>query len=106
MLGPKPQAGAHAVVDLVLSMDSKGKIIGRSLGNGCNLLGISESSKLAATVELDITLTGCNFDDFNRNYKGRLSADSKGRLASFSLQTMDASTGRIATFNISSTLHR
>ena len=99
-------AAAHAVTDLKIDIDPRGKVVGASAENGCLLLGIAAPGATASIVVLNITLTGCQYAGLDRTYKGQLSLYAKKGYASLSLQALDISIGKGGTFNITSTMRR
>jgi hypothetical protein len=68
----QPVSEAHAVVQTTLSIDPQGKILGSSPENGCKMKGISSPGIGQTILNLDITLTGCNFSKLNRRLTGTL----------------------------------
>jgi len=68
-INSRPVDEAHAVVDLVLIIDPKGKVTGASRENGCNALGFATPGP-GPTLNLDVTLTGCRYSGFDRRLTG------------------------------------
>lgn len=97
---------AHAVTDLTIDIDPRGKVVGASAENGCRLLGIAAPGAAAMIVKLNVTLTGCQYAGLNRTYEGHLALYAKERYASLSLQAIDISSGKGGTFNVTSTMRR
>lgn len=96
----------HIVTNLTINIDPQGKVVGTSAENGCRLLGVAEPGVTPTIVTLNITLTGCNYSDYNRTYKGLLSVFSRESYAKFSLQAIDISSGKAGTYNIEATMRR
>ena len=70
-INSRPVDEAHAVVDLVLIIDPKGKLTGASQANGCRILGLA-SPESSQTMKLDVTFSGCRYPGFNRRFTGTL----------------------------------
>lgn len=68
----QPISEAHAVVQTTISIDPQGKIIGTSPENGCKMKGIASPGMISTILNLDITLTGCNYPNLNRRLSGTL----------------------------------
>lgn len=71
-LNGQPIAEAHAVAQTTLSIDPQGKITGTTPENGCKMKGISSPGMAPTILNLDITLSGCNFQKMNRRLFGTL----------------------------------
>ena len=97
---------AHAVINLTVSLDAAGKVVGTSTDNGCRVLGLATPGMTQTLVTLNVTLTNCAYPGYNRTYIGLLSVFSKERYAKFSLQAVDVAPARGGTFNITSTMRR
>src|SRR5436309_6032787 len=54
-------AGAHAVIPLILEIERGGKVTGASPDNGCRVLGIAKPGISPNIVTLNVTLTGCAY---------------------------------------------
>lgn len=96
----------HAVTDLTLNIDPKGKVLGTSPENGCHLLGLASPGITPTILTLNVTLTGCSYEGYNRTYNGNLSVFTKDHYAKFSLQALDVTAGKAGTYNITATLRR
>lgn len=97
---------AHSVINLTISLDPAGKVVGTSTDNSCRFLGLATPGVTLTLVTLNVTLTNCTYAGYNRTYMGLLSVFSKERYAKFSLQAVDVTPGRGGTFNITSTMRR
>ncbi len=71
-LNGQPITEAHAVAQTMISIDPQGKITGSSPENGCKMKGISSPGMAPTILNLDITLSGCNFQKMNRRLFGTL----------------------------------
>jgi hypothetical protein len=97
---------AHAVIDLVVDIDPRGKVTGSSPENGCRMLGIAKPG-IATNLMLNVTLTDCKYARFNRVYNGYIAPSKARQYATFSLQAIDVTPGTGgATFNIEATMRR
>lgn len=97
---------AHLITNLIVSVDPQGKVIGGSLENGCQLLGLAAPGIAPAIVTLDVTVTNCKYAGLNRTYRGMLSVNDKDKFATLSLQAVQIAAGKAGTFNITSTMRR
>lgn len=98
-------AEAHAVVPLVLRIETSGKVTGISTDNGCKLLGIATPAPYAPLLlQLDVTLSTCNFRDYNRRFTGNISIDERSRVANLSLNAY--SVGVANAYNVKATMRR
>jgi hypothetical protein len=97
---------AHAIIDLTINIDPRGKVVGSSVENGCRMLGLATPGVTPEIVTLNVTLTGCAYGGFNRTYLGSLSVFSKDRYSKFSLQAIEVNSGKAGTYNISATMRR
>lgn len=103
----RPIPDAHAVIPTVLSIDRRGKVTGSSPENGCKLVGIAAPGMMPTVIGLDITLSGCNYQDFNRRLSGTLSlypAQKYAQLWVYAFPVDLLRPGR--TFDIKGTLRR
>jgi hypothetical protein len=105
-IGTVSDPAAHAVVDLTVNIDPRGKVIGMSGDNGCRLLGVALPGPTPRILKLEVVLTGCSYAGLNRAYKGLLSVYAKEKYAAFSLQAVDVAAGKAGTYNIKSTMRR
>lgn len=97
---------AHAVIDLTINIDPRGKLIGTSVENGCKMLGLASPGVTPTILTLNVTMSSCTYEGFNRTYHGFLSVFTKDRYTKFSLQAIDVSSGKAGTYNITSTMRR
>ena len=73
---------AHAVALVKAEFTPDGKIIGASIENGCQLLGIWSQS-MQVLISIDLTLSQCSIEQLNRRYHGMLTLarpDSSGQI--------------------------
>lgn len=61
---------AHSVVLLGLTFSADGKVSGKSVDNGCELLGVWSPGVTPRLFMLDITLNNCRYSGLNRRYSG------------------------------------
>lgn len=66
----QPIPEAHAVIQAVISIESQGKVTGGSPDNGCKVVGIAKPGSFPTMVWLDVTLSGCKYQRFNRRLFG------------------------------------
>jgi hypothetical protein len=104
-IGTTSDPAAHAIVNLYLSIDHQGKVIGISTENGCKILGLAAPGLAPTIVTLDVMLTNCNYTDFNRTYKGSLSVNGRDQYSSLLLQGFQI-IGKAGTFNITATMRK
>lgn len=98
-------AEAHAVVPLVLGIETDGKITGVSTENGCKFLGIATPSSYSPRVlQVDITLSNCGFRGYNRRFTGHVTVDEKTQVANLSLNALDAWLAHA--YNVKATMRR
>lgn len=84
----RPVPEAHAVVQTTLSIDKQGKIAGSSTENGCKMKGIAAPGLMPTILNLDITLSGCKYNDLNRRLSGTLALYPSQKQAQFWLYGM------------------
>jgi hypothetical protein len=101
----RPVDEAHAVVDLVLIIDPKGKVTGASRENGCNALGFATPG-LGPTLNLDVTLTGCRYSGFNRRFTGTFGLPPGRDYATVSLLAYEARGVPSGMYEIKATMRR
>jgi hypothetical protein len=73
---------AHSVVLLTAEFTADGKVMGSSLENGCQLLGVWSAGGQTLNW-IDLTLKNCTYADLNRRYHGSVilaRPDSSGYL--------------------------
>lgn len=78
-----PVADAHAIIQTTISIDPQGKISGLSPENGCKLKGIAAPGLTKQILNLDITLSNCNFTKLNRRLGGTLALYPAEKQAQF-----------------------
>lgn len=103
----RPVPEAHAVIPTVLSIDRRGKVTGSSSENGCKVMGLATPGMMPTVRGLDITLSGCKYQDFNRRLSGTLSlypAQKQAQLWVYAFPVDLLRPGR--TFDIKGTLRR
>lgn len=79
----QPHPDAHAIVQMTVSIDPKGRILGSSPENGCQMKGIASPNTMPTVLNLDITLTGCTFKKLNRRLTGTLALYPAEKRAQF-----------------------
>jgi hypothetical protein len=98
---------AHAVIDLVVDIDPRGKLTGSSPENGCRMLGIAKPGVTPNNLRLNVTLRNCQYARFNRLYIGYMIVSPIKKYSLFSLQAIDVTPGSGgASFTIESTMRR
>jgi hypothetical protein len=105
-IGSAHDPAAHAVVDLVIELDPRGKLTGISTANGCRLLGIASPGATPTMLHLDVTLSGCTYSGFNRRFSGQLLANTKQQFVSVSLQAHVIGKGGAQVFDVKATMRR
>jgi hypothetical protein len=98
---------AHAVVPLVIRIDSLGKVVGSSPENGCKLLGVAKPSPFGPTMlDLDVTFSNCAYARYNRRFSGRIYVNGVARVGDYSLSTADIGVGYHYQFDMKGSLRR
>lgn len=103
----RPIPDAHAVIPTVISIDRRGKVTGGASENGCKVMGIAAPGTMPTLIGLDITLSGCKYQDFNRRLSGTLSlypAKKQAQLWLYAFPVDLLRPGR--TFDIKGTMRR
>jgi len=72
MQNSQPISEAHAVIPATISIESQGKVSGGAPDNGCKVVGIATPGVSPTMLWLDITLSGCKYQGFNRRLFGSL----------------------------------
>ncbi len=102
----KPDPAAHTVTSLTIRVEPGGKVWGSSTENGCKLLGIwKPMSPKMNVINLDVTLSGCRYEDLNRRYSGNLAYYSTGN-TNLTLMSQRVTPSKPAVFDIKATLRR
>jgi len=99
-----PIGAAHAVVPLVIQIDSGGKITGESTENGCQILGLVTTGSSTMNFRVRASLTHCRPPLLNRRYQGQIAHYVKNGTLGFGLTAN--STKPATQYNVSSTLMR
>jgi hypothetical protein len=98
---------AHSVALLTAEFTGDGKVIGSSVENGCQLLGVWSAGGQTLNW-IDLTLSNCTYADLNRRYHGSLilaRPDSSGNLQVQSIGTpFSKDTAKV--FDVKGTLRR
>jgi hypothetical protein len=76
---------AHAVVPLTIVVNPQGKVIGSAPEVGCKIKGIAAPGVAATMLNLDLTLSECRYDGYNRRMSGYLSLYQAQKHAQLSL---------------------
>ncbi len=92
-VGNVMEQAAHAVVPLVLEIESGGRLRGVSSDNGCKLLGVASPGFSPTMLQLDVTLSGCQYARYNRRYTGTLTVNMPGKHAAFNLRSSEVALG-------------
>lgn len=83
-----PVAEAHAVVPLVLKIEAGGKVTGAATENGCRVSGVAFPGFSKDILTLDVTLSGCAYQGYNRRLGGSLALMSAQKYAQFWIYAM------------------
>lgn len=102
----KPVPGSHSVVGLVIRIEPAGKLIGSSPENGCKLLGVASPYITATMLSIDVTLSGCHFNAYNRRFTGSLTLNTTMKSAALSLNAADIRLGTYTGYDIKATTRR
>ena len=97
---------AHAVAPIVLEIDPQGKVTGSSTETGCVFKGIAVPGIVDTITNLDVTLTKCQFTDYNRQMSGRLALYKAQSYVDFSVVAYDMIKRPVAYYEIKGTLRR
>ena len=98
---------AHSVAPLVLSVGADGKVIGISTANGCKLLGVSAPGLTPTLLDLDVSLTNCNYPGMNRRFSGSLLLNASAKTAQLGLQAYSSPViTPVSFYDIKATLRR
>ena len=98
---------AMTVVPMVIDIDPRGQVKGSSPENGCVLKGIAAPGFAPTLLNLDITLTGCQYKGLNRRFSGSILVNQAQKYAQFSLSGSNvAPMGKLTLFDIKGTLRR
>lgn len=78
---------SHSVVDTVLNIDPRGKIVGQSKENGCRILGLATPGPGNSKVILNISLNlaGCHYQGLNERFSGLFTVSPKDGYAVMNL---------------------
>ena len=87
-VGTELDPAAHAVVDMTITIDPKGKLTSLAASNGCRALGIVTPGVAKTVFHLDVTFSGCQYSSFNRRFSGMLGLYPSAMYASFTLQNI------------------
>jgi len=98
---------AMAVVPMVIDIDPRGQIKGSTSENGCVLKGIAAPGFTPTVLNLDVTLTGCQYKGLNRRFSGHIVVNQAQKYAQFSLSGSHVvPMGKMTMFDIKGTLRR
>lgn len=98
--------GAHVVVNMAVAIDAAGKVVGSSPDNGCKLLGVAAPFVTPASLSLDVTLSGCQFADYNRRYSGYLHLNQAQKTAALNLNGAFIRAGSFTAYDVRATMRR
>ena len=101
-------ANAHSVVVLRLTFTEDGKVFGDSPDNGCKVLGIWLPNGSPRLFTLDLTLSACRYEGFNRRYSGTFLATFEKLSGQLSLQayTVPIPGAPVRRYDVAATLKR
>ena len=98
---------AMAVVPMVIDIDPRGQIKGSTPENGCVLKGIAAPGFTPTMLNLDVTLTGCQYKGLNRRFSGSIVVNPAQKYAQFALSgSYVVPMGAVTLFDIKGTLRR
>jgi hypothetical protein len=100
----KVDPAAHSVADLVLKVDSNGRVTGQAAETGCRFLGITTPGIGMISINLDVTLSGCRYASFNRRFNGTITWSSANRSGVLNLSSNQISSGKAELYDIKATL--
>jgi hypothetical protein len=101
----QPLEAAHAVVSLILTIAPDGKVTGESKGNGCRALGVAAPSN-PQMMNLDVSLSRCNYAGFNRRYTGTLGLPPGQGYTRLGLVSYDTRAGASVMYDVKATMRR
>lgn len=100
-------AAGHAVAPLVLNVAPDSKVTGVSSDSGCKLLGLASPGFLPTVMNLDVTLSGCQYAPMNRRLTGTLALNTSAKVVQLSVQAYSVPTlGPTSRYEVTATLRR
>jgi hypothetical protein len=105
--GVRP-ADANAAPQVIIELQSDGRVQGAITEAGCKLSGLTSSSGSAASASVDVVLVGCKDARFNGRFNGSLTASSASKEARLQLSAREvsASAGKTAQSSVDAVLKR
>jgi Domain of unknown function (DUF4124) len=97
---------AHVVAPMTLMIDAGGKVTGASVEAGCRVLGVTVPGPVATVQSLDLTLSSCNENIFNRRYTGSFGLYTQQKYAEIFLVSPSMLTEKPGAYSITATLRR
>lgn len=80
-----PSGTAHIVAPMTLTFAADGKVTGASSEAGCKVLGIATPGLAPNLLSVDLTLSSCSEQSFNRRYNGTFAMYPAQRYATLQL---------------------
>jgi hypothetical protein len=101
-------ADANAMPQVVIELQSDGRVQGAITEAGCKLSGLNTPSGSPASASVDVVLVGCKDARFNGRFNGSLTASSASKEARLQLsaQEVGASAGKTAQSSVDAVLKR
>jgi hypothetical protein len=98
--------GTHFIAFMDVMIGDDGKVAGASAENSCRMLGLASPGFTPAMLNLDVTLSNCPVQSFNRRYHGTLIMNAKNRTAQFNVRALQIGIGQAVIADIKATLAR
>lgn len=98
--------GKHFIAFMDIMIGEDGKLSGASAENSCRMLGLASPGYTPAMLNLDVTLSNCPAQSFNRRYHGTLVMNAKSRTAQLNVTSLQIGIGQAMTADIKATLAR
>lgn len=100
-------AAGHSVAPLVLNVAPDSKVTGISSDSGCKVLGLASPGLLPTLMNLDVTLSGCQYAPMNRRLTGTLMLNTSAKVVQLSMQAYSVPTfGPSSRYEVTATLRR
>lgn len=98
--------GNHFIAFLDIMIGEDGKVTGASAENGCRMLGLASPGITPTMLNLDVAISNCPAQLFNRRYHGTLIMSAKNRTAQLNVRALQIGIGQAVTADIKATLAR
>lgn len=98
--------GKHFIAFMDIMIGEDGKLTGASAENSCRMLGLASPGYTPTMLNLDVTLSNCPAQSFNRRYHGTLVMNAKSRMAQLNVRSLQLGIGQAVTADIKATLAR